>query len=154
MAAYDSGLVTIECTKRAAAFGLWGIWSLFGKQLFADLVDETFATAQQLYQLLYDSEDFETLHQPQCNIVAFRYLPTWLVAETPERISAFQRDLRRELIHSGEFYIVQTTLDGQAALRVTVMNPLTESSHCVDLLDAIRRTGDKLRQTPFAGSSP
>ncbi|MEX2093489.1 MAG: aminotransferase class I/II-fold pyridoxal phosphate-dependent enzyme, partial [Pirellulales bacterium] len=29
LADYDSGLVTIECTKRAAAFGLWGIWSLF-----------------------------------------------------------------------------------------------------------------------------
>ena len=33
MAAYDSGSQTLECTKRAAAFGLWGMWSLFGRTI-------------------------------------------------------------------------------------------------------------------------
>ncbi len=42
LADFDSGLRTVECTKRAAVFGLWGAWSLFGPQLFADLVDVTF----------------------------------------------------------------------------------------------------------------
>jgi len=35
LAEYDSAMGTVECTKRAAAFGLWGTWSLFGPQLFA-----------------------------------------------------------------------------------------------------------------------
>ncbi|MHB8897909.1 MAG: pyridoxal phosphate-dependent decarboxylase family protein, partial [Thermoguttaceae bacterium] len=48
-AEYDSGLRTVECTKRAAAFGLWGVWSLFGSQLFADMVDVTFDLGQTLY---------------------------------------------------------------------------------------------------------
>ena len=30
VADFDSALRTIECTKRAAAFGLWGVWSMFG----------------------------------------------------------------------------------------------------------------------------
>ena len=28
LADFDSGLLTVECTKRAAVYGLWGIWSL------------------------------------------------------------------------------------------------------------------------------
>ena len=43
LAEYDSAMGTVECTKRAAAFGLWGIWAMFGPQLFADLVEITFA---------------------------------------------------------------------------------------------------------------
>ena len=65
----------LECTKRAAAFGLWGIWSLFGPQLFADMVDVTFDLAQQFHAMLAAADDFEPLHEPECNIVAFRYLP-------------------------------------------------------------------------------
>ena len=48
IAEFDSGLRTIECTKRAAAFGLWGLWSLLGPQLFADLVDTTFAMGRRV----------------------------------------------------------------------------------------------------------
>ena len=48
LAEYDSGVRSVECTKRAAAFGLWGVWSLFGPQLFADLVDVTFALGRML----------------------------------------------------------------------------------------------------------
>ena len=48
LAEYDSGMKTVECTKRAAAFGLWGVWSLFGRQLFADMVDVTFALGRTL----------------------------------------------------------------------------------------------------------
>ncbi len=48
LAEHDSGLKTLECTKRAAAYGLWGIWSLFGPRLFGDLVDVTFAMGKAL----------------------------------------------------------------------------------------------------------
>ena len=50
MAEYDSALRTIECTKRAAVFGLWGLWSLFGPQLFADLVDVTFGMGRLFFE--------------------------------------------------------------------------------------------------------
>ena len=95
LADYDSGLATIECTKRAAALGLWGIWSLFGPQLFGDLVDVTFDLAQQFHALLVATDDFETLHEPECNIVAFRYLPAAIRDAPPERVDLFQLQLRR-----------------------------------------------------------
>ncbi|MGD9854114.1 MAG: aspartate aminotransferase family protein [Planctomycetaceae bacterium] len=140
-AEYDSGLMTIECTKRAAAYGLWGLWSLFGRQLFADLVDVTFDLGRAFYEMLVEAPDFVPLHEPQCNILAFRYIPDELAGADPARIGEFNRAVRRRLIESGEYYIVQTNLDGAGALRVTIINPLTTESHLSGLLDAIRRTG-------------
>lgn len=146
-AEFDSGLTTFECTKRAAALGLWGVWSMFGPKMFADLVDVTFATARKLYDLLREAPDFIPLHEPEANIVAFRYQPEFMQSASPEEFGAFNRRVRQRLIHSGDYYIAQTTLNGGGALRCTVMNPLTEDKHLAGLLDAIRRTASDLRTT-------
>ena len=58
LAEYDSGVVNLECTKRAAAFSVWGIWSLLGPQLFADLVDVTIDLAKRFHALLCDGRRF------------------------------------------------------------------------------------------------
>jgi L-2,4-diaminobutyrate decarboxylase len=144
LAEYDLGLRTVECTKRAAAFGLWGIWSLFGPQLFSDLVDETFDLGRTLFEKLKAAPDFEPLHEPQCNIVAFRYLPTELRGESPAVIGDFQRRLRRQVIESGEFYLVATNLNGVDSLRVTLINPLTTADHLDRLLQTLRHFGGKI----------
>jgi L-2,4-diaminobutyrate decarboxylase len=141
LAEYDSGLRTIECTKRAAAFGLWGLWSLFGPQLFTDLVDVTFALGKQLYEKLAAAPDFTPLHDPECNIVVFRYTPESARDFSPERLGKFQLELRRRVIESGEYYIVSTNIDGIGALRVTIINPLTTPDHLDGLLDTIREKG-------------
>jgi L-2,4-diaminobutyrate decarboxylase len=144
LAEYDSGLRTVECTKRAAAYGLWGIWSLFGAGLFEDLVDVTFDLARALHEKICAAPDFHAVHQPECNIVVFRHVPHGLRDATNERVGRFQLDLRRALIESGEFYIVSTNLDDIGALRVTLINPLT-TYECLDrLLERLREKGREL----------
>ena len=144
MAEYDSGLKTIECTKRAAAFGLWGVWSMFGRQLFADMVDVTFDLGRVFYEKLCEADDFEALHEPECNIVMFRYTPESLRDFTKEQIGDFQLEIRRQIIQSGEFYIVQNKSEGIGAVRVTIINPLTEASHLDALMETIRETGRRI----------
>ncbi len=141
LADYDSGLRSIECTKRAAAFGLWGTWSLFGPQLFADLVDITFDLGRTLYEKLRAAPDFLPLHEPQCNIVVFRYVPEHLRGAPADVLGRFQLDLRRQIIESGRFYIVSTQIDGVGTLRVTIINPLTTEEHLDELLETIREAG-------------
>jgi L-2,4-diaminobutyrate decarboxylase len=141
LAEYDSGMKTVECTKRAAAFGLWGVWSIFGRQLFADMVDVTFGLGQALYQRLSAAEDFVPLHEPQCNIVAFRHVPRELAGASAEQLGSFQLELRRRVIESGDFYIVPSKHAGLGALRVTLINPLTTPAHLDELLDCLRRHG-------------
>jgi L-2,4-diaminobutyrate decarboxylase len=138
LADYDSGLRTVECTKRAAAFGLWGVWSLFGPQLFTDLVDVTFDLGRAFYEKLRAAPDFLPLHEPECNIVVFRYLPQQLRDAPADVLGRFQLDLRRKVIESGRFYIVSTQIDGVGALRVTIINPLTTADDLDELLETIR----------------
>ena len=144
-AEYDCGLMTIECTKRAAAYGLWGLWSLCGSSLFGDFVDVTFDTTRQLHEMLLEADDFTPLHEPQSNILVFRYVPPHLADAGVETLGQFNRDVRKRLIHSGQFYITQTTLNGGGAMRCTVMNPLTSRPELEGLLHAIRQIG---RDTP------
>lgn len=148
LAEFDSGLRTVECTKRAAAFGLWGVWSLFGPQLFADLVDVTFALGTTFYEKLRAAPDFDVLHEPECNIVVFRHLPPALRDAPPERIGEFQWQLRRAVIESGEFYLVPTAHKGVAALRCTLINPLTTPAHLDQLLEALRTRGREILDRP------
>ncbi|MCA9068263.1 MAG: hypothetical protein KDA84_05035, partial [Planctomycetaceae bacterium] len=144
LAEYDSGLKTVECTKRSAAFGLWGVWSLFGPQLFGDLVDVTFELGQQLYEKLREAPDFEPVHHPECNIVVFRHIPEGLRNSSMETIGQFQLKLRRDVMQSGEFYIVPTAAGGYGALRVTLINPLTTTEHLDLLVESLRKRGQAL----------
>src|SRR5690606_26571957 len=109
-----------------------------------DMVETTFDLGQRFYEMLREAPDFVPLHEPECNIVAFRYVPAEMRDAEPAFIGEFNRKLRRRLIESGEFYIVQTNLNGVGALRVTIINPLTTETHLANLLDAIRRTGGTL----------
>ena len=126
LAEYDSGMRTVECTKRAAAFGLWGVWSLFGRQLFADMVDVTFALGRTFYEKLSGGRGLRAAARA-------RSATSWCsatcrpsCASAPaERIGDFQLELRRRIIESGDFYIVPFKRDGIGALRVTIINPLT-----------------------------
>jgi hypothetical protein len=63
---------------------------------------------------------------------------------SPEELGRFQLELRRELIESGEYYIVPTQKEGVAALRVTIINPLTEPKELEKLLNTLRERGQKL----------
>ncbi len=144
LAQIDSGVANLECTKRGAAFGLWGIWSTFGPQLFADMVDVVFDTARQFYELLHATDDFETLHEPQCNIVAFRHMPAVIRDKPPQEIDAFQLRLRRAVIESGEYYLVQSRIDGRSVLRTTMMNPLTGTDDLYGLIACLRKFGKQL----------
>lgn len=144
MREFDGGLRTLECTKRTASYGLWGLWSMFGPQLFADLVDVTFDLGSQFYELLQAAPDFQPLHQPQCNIVVFRYVPAELQHALADKLGAFQHQLRREVIQSGKFYLVHNVMDGIPALRVTLINPLTTVEDLRQLMDTLREQGRDL----------
>jgi hypothetical protein len=47
-------------------------------------------------------------------------------------------------VGSGEFYITATQLDGENALRVTIMNPLTGKGELASLLNALRENAKAL----------
>jgi L-2,4-diaminobutyrate decarboxylase len=91
-----------------------------------------------------DAADFEPLHEPQCNIVVFRHIPAELRGASGQVISDFQLQLRRAVIQSGKFYLVHCVIDGVAALRTTLINPLTTADDLDQLIDTLRQFGSTL----------
>lgn len=144
LAEFDLGLQTLECTKRATSYGLWGLWSLFGPSLFEDLVDCTFDLARGFAEHLRGLPDFDVRNHPQSNILVFRHLPAGLRDAPAEVVGKFQLALRRRIIESGAFYLVQTTLDGLPCLRMTLMNARTTAGDLLDLVATLRHTGEGL----------
>jgi L-2,4-diaminobutyrate decarboxylase len=138
MADFDSGLRTFECTKGAMSLGLWGVWSLYGKEFIASLIEKGLENTRLLYEKISKTNDFETAHEPQCNILCFRYLPTGHKNLSASDLSSLQQKIRQQLLHDGQGYITGTKLDGEYWLRVTVINPLTDESHLSALLEKIR----------------
>jgi L-2,4-diaminobutyrate decarboxylase len=124
---------------------------MFGPQLFADLVEVTFDLGRVFYEKLREAPDFVPLHEPQCNIVVFRYAPAELRAAPLEKLGDFQLQLRRKVINSGEFYLVPTQFQGTPALRVTLINPLTTPEHLDQLLATLRRQGAELLTSSITG---
>ena len=144
MAEFDNGTRTIECTKRSTGFGLWGIWALYGEEIFEQLIDRTFSLALYFHDRLNEVDDFEVLHTPECNIVVFRHVPTSLRGGSAEVLNRLQLELRSRLVKAGNFYIVQTNLNGQVALRITVMNPTTTEQDLMALLYELRVIGQDI----------
>jgi L-2,4-diaminobutyrate decarboxylase len=96
--------------------------------------------------MLEAADDFQTLHEPECNIVAFRYLPAELREAPAARIDAVQARLRRAVVESGRFFLTQTRMDGRCVLRTTLINPLTTTDDLRALLDCLREIGRTLSQ--------
>jgi L-2,4-diaminobutyrate decarboxylase len=146
MAEFDNAVVTFECTKRAAALGLWGLWSMFGPELFEAMIDQTIDVALLFHQKLVADESFEAWIKPTCNIVVYRYLPIALREANPEQIDQLQLRLRRRLLEQGAAYLTQTRMDGRIYLRSTIMNPLTDSDALDRILQAMRESGRELER--------
>ena len=64
--------MTEPLVKDTSAMALWGVWSLFGPQLFGDLVDVTFDLGRKLYERLQAAPDFVALAKEH-GVTSFKY---------------------------------------------------------------------------------
>ena len=133
---WDSGLRTLECTKRMMALELYASLSEHGTERFAQHVTGTFDLARWFAGLLRESPDFEVAAEPEANIVCFRHVPDGV-----RDLHELQLLIRERIVQSGDFYIVKTRLPRGVYLRVTIMNDRTTEQDLRDLVDAIRGVG-------------
>lgn len=139
--ALDSGDKNFETTKRPMIMGLWTLWAVYGRALFAEKIEYLCDLTRDAHQVLCDAPDFETPHIPESNILCFRHRPSSLPAE---KVHDFQNRLRNRIKARGRFFISKVNLDGVAALRVVMMNHQTSVEHFRMLLDEVRATGQEI----------
>ncbi|MDX6741289.1 pyridoxal phosphate-dependent decarboxylase family protein [Actinocorallia sp. A-T 12471] len=139
--AYDSGDKTLECTKRPMIMPLWTLWSVYGPALFARKIDHLCALTSQAHRMLADEPGFTVLHEPEANILCFRYDPDGL---DPAALHGLQLAIRSRVRADGRFFISKVDIDGVAALRVVLMNHRIDAGHLALLLAEIRATGNQV----------
>jgi len=130
---WDSGLRTLECSKRMMALELYASLVEHGQVFFADYVSRMFDLARWFAREIDAAPDFELATQPSANIVCFRVTPSGV-----DDLDGLQLRIREELVHSGAFYVVKTRLRNRTYLRTTIINPRTTETDLLALLMAIR----------------
>lgn len=132
---YDIANRTLECTKKMMSIKIYALLKMYGVQLFEDYITKTYDTAQELAELIRESDDFELALEPASNIVCFRYIP----AGTPgSALNDLNETIREKLKEDGEFYIVRTDIRNTVYLRTTLMNPFTSRKELIQLLQKVR----------------
>jgi L-2,4-diaminobutyrate decarboxylase len=114
----------------------------FGSSGLGRLYDHLCRTARLLYEAIEERSDFENLHEPESNILCFRYSGrtsgnATIANANVARIDALNRELRSRYNTEGTGWITATVLDGRPVLRVTMMNPRTGGEHVRALLDGL-----------------
>ena len=136
----DQGIRSFQCSRRADVLKLWFVMQRFGSHGLGRIYDHLCNTARLLYEAIEERADFENLHEPESNILCFRYLGSDAARgreSSNERIDKLNRELRPRYNKEGSGWITATVLDGRPVLRVTMMNPRTGIEHVRALLDRL-----------------
>jgi glutamate/tyrosine decarboxylase-like PLP-dependent enzyme len=108
------------------------------------LYDYFCALARFMFEEIEERADFVALHEPECNILCFRYVGSGRLSD--DVLDALNREIRERYNQSGEGWITATNLDGRRVLRVTLMNPRTTTADVRDILDGLARLGARLER--------
>ena len=128
---YNSAKRTVECTKNMMGIKVYAILKQFGPQFFTDYLETCYDHGKSFARLINQNPNFELAHEPQTNIVVFRFTGTHTVSES---ISQVNREIRKKIVEKGQFYIVQTDINGESYLRTVLMNPFTTEKEMKNLL--------------------
>jgi L-2,4-diaminobutyrate decarboxylase len=145
----DQGIRSFQCSRRADVLKLWVVMQRFGSLGLGRFYDHLCDTARLLYDMIEERDDFENIHQPESNILCFRYLGAGGASrnrsdEDRARIDDLNRALRPLYNREGSGWITATVLDGRPVLRVTMMNARTGAEHVRALLDGLAAQAMKI----------
>ena len=122
---------TFETTKFPMGFKIFTVWNHYGDELLEEMIDTIFGLGEQFGEMVAQHPQFELPMVPECNIVCFRYI------DSSEDLNAVNRRIRQAILEEGKFYLVQTLLNGDTYLRVTLANPATTIQDLEELLEYI-----------------
>ncbi|MGE5348967.1 MAG: pyridoxal phosphate-dependent decarboxylase family protein [Actinomycetota bacterium] len=138
---YNGAKRTLECTKTALGIVAWAVIRYYGRETLGGYVESRYDLAARFAEAIRRDSDMELAVTPESNIVCFRYAPGGL---TGEQLNELNRTIRREIVRSGEFYLVQTELEGTIWLRTALMNAMTDDRDLERLVNRIRERGAAL----------
>jgi L-2,4-diaminobutyrate decarboxylase len=150
---WDQGLRSFTCSRRIDALKVWVALQRHGAAAFGLLYDHLCGLARTLHGLVRSRPDFEAIHEPESNILCFRYVgrpgdpdvaPGSGPADRDAALDALNLRLREEYNRGGDGWITTTVLGGRRVLRTTLMNPRTTPADLARVLDGLAALGSRL----------
>lgn len=127
---YNAGKRTVECTRSMNILNVYTVMRLYGEEIFEENVETLYGLSRRFAELIHQDDRFELAADPQSNIVCFRLRDQ----ADPDKLN---REMAQKLLEDGQYYIVNTVMDGSFWLRVTIQNPLTSDDDLEQLLNHI-----------------
>jgi L-2,4-diaminobutyrate decarboxylase len=141
---WDQGLRSFTCSRRIDALKVWVALQRYGASGLGLLYDHLCATARALHNAIRARRRFQALHEPESNIVCFRYVgDRWM---PDDRLDSLNLRLRTTYNREGDGWITSTVLGGRRVLRATVMNPRTTAADLERVLDGLETVAARLHQ--------
>jgi L-2,4-diaminobutyrate decarboxylase len=140
---WDQGTRSFMCTRRAEVLKLWVAFQRYGIDGLAELHEYACALTRFMWEAIAERDDFDALHEPESNILSFRYLPKPTNGRVlgDAAVDEINRELRERYNRSGEGWITATNLAGRRVLRVTILNPRTTTADIRAMLDGLAAAG-------------
>ncbi len=140
----DLGRRSLEGSRPAMSLMVHAGLQLLGRRGYDQLIGNGLYKMRRMVAYLRQRSQFQLLHEPQTNIVLFRYLPPrfrdaahagTLSVQDTAAINAFNEELQRRQKARGETFVSRTTIPIRTArsqdpvptvaLRVVLSNPLS-----------------------------
>ena len=131
---YNMAKRTFECTKLMMGVKFYAILQAHGTQSIDAFVTSLHDNAKMFADIVKEHPQFELACYPESNIVCYRFIDDTL---NEQELNGLNARIRRKILEKGEYYIVQTVLNGTIFLRNTMMNPFTEKHHMEALLNTL-----------------
>ena len=120
-------------TRRARGMPFWFSLAVYGTDAYRDAIEHTLEVARATRDLVEAAEHLELLVEPELSVVAFRrrgWGPTDYQAWCDRLLAA------------GTALLTPTTFDGEAAMRICIVNPRTTVRDLQDVLATLDPAGD------------
>ncbi len=141
---FNSAVRTLECTKNMMGIKVYSVLKTYGPDIFIDYLTTCYDLGKRFAEIIKETEGFELPFEPQTNIVCFRRVDPALTDAGNDRLN---EHIRQKIIESGQFYIVQTSIEGRIYLRTVIMNPFTSEADMRGVLGEV--AGYKLLVTSY-----
>jgi glutamate/tyrosine decarboxylase-like PLP-dependent enzyme len=126
---WDPSDYAVQLTRRARGLPFWFSLATHGTRAYTEAIEQTLLVARQAADEVRSREELELLREPELSVVAFRRTG-WAAAD----YDAWSNRLLQE----GLAFVVPTSVDGEAATRMAVINPRTTIEDIRLILDSMR----------------
>jgi glutamate/tyrosine decarboxylase-like PLP-dependent enzyme len=119
----------IHLSRRARGLPFWFSVASYGTRAYGDAIEACLAVVAAGADIIRASDHLELVCEPELSVIAFRRIG-W----TPHQYGAWSR----HMLDTGTALVVPSACDGEAMLRICIVNPCTTVDDVRLVLDSLR----------------